>query len=274
MKLPIINRFTCTKAQLNSFINNFNSKGIFSIIGYINENPKDFRKNFKENKNIVSSLNNNIIAIKLSSLNINDDYNGALEMSKEICETAIKNNNRIVVDAEYNSIQENITRITDILLKTFNKKDINVYKTYQMYRNDQYEIYRNDLLEDKNYRIGFKIVRGAYFNEERNNIWMNKTHQQTDNNYNNAIKLFNGNNRFNKLICATHNEFSIEYAMSFNNPNIHYAQLMGMSDKLTDRIKPNNTVYKYIPYGPVTDTFPYLVRRLYENLDFSKYLFR
>lgn len=274
MTLPIINRFTCTKSQLNGFINKFTSKGIFSIIGYINENPKDFRKNFKENKNIVSSLNNNIIAIKLSSLNITNDYNGALEMAKDICQTAIKNNNRIVVDAEYNSIQENITSITDILLKTFNKNEINVYKTYQMYRNDQYEIYRDDLLENNNYMIGFKIVRGAYFNEENNNIWMNKTQQETDNNYNNAIKLFVENNKYNKLICATHNEYSIDYAMSFNNPNIQYAQLMGMSDKLTDRIKHNNTVYKYIPYGPVTDTFPYLVRRLYENLDFSKYLFR
>ena len=116
MTLPIINRFTCTKSQLNGVINKFTGRGIFSIIGYINENPKDFRKNFKENKNIVSSLNNNIIAIKLSSLNINNDYNGALEMSKEICETAIKNNNRIL--KRYNGPRQ----ITEIFIVLINLK--------------------------------------------------------------------------------------------------------------------------------------------------------
>lgn len=272
-RLPLINRFTCNQKQLPFFINEFNNNGIQCIIGYINENPTDYRENFAQNKTLLSQVTNNYIAIKLSALNINNDYKGALERSKELCEIGIYNNNKMIIDAEYNSIQKDITQITDLLLEQFNKRNINIYKTYQLYRNDQLDIFKDDVM-NKNYKIGLKIVRGAYFNEEKGSIWMNKNKKQTDDNYNNAIKFFVDNNIYNKLICATHNEDSISLARSFNNNKIQYAQLMGMSNKLTDRIKNDSVVYKYIPYGDIKDTIPYLIRRLYENIDFTRYLLR
>ena len=195
IRLPLINRFTCNKKQLKFYINEFKNKGINTIIGYINENPSEFKHNFLENRKVINSYKNNIIALKMSSLNINNDYYGALEKSKELCELAINNNNKIVIDAEYNSIQDDIIKITDILIEQFNKKEVSVFKTYQMYRNDHFDIFKHDLTKNKDYKIGFKLVRGAYFNEEKNNNWINKTKHQTDYNYNVSISLFNKYNQ-------------------------------------------------------------------------------
>jgi proline dehydrogenase len=69
------------------------------------------------------------------------------------------------------------------------------------------------------------------------------------------------------LLCATHNEESIYLSDSLDkNGNVEYAQLMGMSDKLSKKLsEENKVVYKYLPYGHLNETLPYLVRRLYEN---------
>ncbi|MDQ3219764.1 MAG: proline dehydrogenase family protein, partial [Acidobacteriota bacterium] len=44
------------------------------------------------------------------------------------------------------------------------------------------------------------------------------------------------------------------------------SQLYGMSDNLTYVLaKHGYNVSKYVPYGPVKDTIPYLIRRAHEN---------
>ena len=93
---------------------------------------------------------------------------------------------------------------------------------------------------------------------------------------NNAIDIFDSFSKpKDKMICATHNEYSIDKALSLNNTNISYAHLMGMSDSCSLKLAKNGYhMLKYVPYGAFKDTFPYLTRRLFENLDFTKYYFR
>ena len=143
-----------------------------------------------------------------------------------------------------------------------------------MYRPDYYEIFKEDLLKERNYKIGFKLVRGAYLNEEIKGGWIAKSKKETDDNYNGSILMFNEYNKKDNLICATHNEKSCYLAATLNNENIEFAQLMGMSNNLTQKLSSKNTVYKYIPFGNLYETMPYLTRRLYENIDFTKYIFK
>lgn len=276
MRIPLLNRFTCNTRQLDSYINNFRNQNIKTIISYINENPKDKLQNFSENKRILTKLQNNTIALKLSSLDVYNNFNETIEQSRELCGIGIENNNKIVIDAEYYSIQDQINEISDILLSEFNRDKINIYKTYQLYRKDYWYIYKHDLEKERNYKIGFKIVRGAYYDTEKNNSWMHDSKEDTDIYYNKAIMSFYNFNKCypgDKMICATHNNNSIDIGLSLKSKNIEFAQLMGMSDNKTNVIAQTSSVYKYIPYGDFSDTFPYLTRRLYENLSFYKYLF-
>ena len=274
MFIPFINRFTCTQYQIQNIITINNKLNIRSILAYINEDPSNFKKNYKINKRLSSHIYNSKIALKLSSLNINNDYEQALCMSSDIVEEAIKKNNSIIIDAEYHSIQDDICSITDRLMQKYNKNKINIFKTYQMYRPDYYEIFKEDLLKERDYKIGFKLVRGAYLNEEKGQEWIATTKRETDDNYNGCILMFNEYNKHDKLICATHNEKSCYLASSLNNKDIEYAQLMGMSNNLTQKLSSKNTVYKYIPFGSIHETIPYLTRRISENISFTKYLFK
>ena len=266
MRLPIINRFTCNVKQLESFIKEINSKNMKVIVDYANENQNDFNKNYRIMKELILSKKSSHIAIKLSSLNIHN-YSYAYESSLDLISQAVKNRNKIFVDAEDFLIQESIDSISDDLMSTFNKNEVNVYKTYQMYRNDYLNILRNDLMKDRGYYIGCKLVRGAYYNQDKKYNILFNTIEDTHNSYNHGIESFNefGKEK-DKLLCATHNEESIDKALSYKNKNIEYAQLLGMSDNLSQKLVNNGeTVYKYLPFGNFQETLPYLIRRLYEN---------
>ena len=69
-------------------------------------------------------------------------------------------------------------------------------------------------------------------------------------------------------MCATHNEDSINLAKKLSDKfdlEIEFAQLLGMSDGISEELSKNYRVFKYLPYGNFNDTLPYLIRRLYEN---------
>ena len=80
-------------------------------------------------------------------------------------------------------------------------------------------------------------------------------------------------------MCATHNENSINYCNKLlendnNSVNIEYAQLMGMSDNLSNSLAQTYKVYKYIPFGNLYETIPYITRRLYENYSILQYIWK
>tara|TARA_Y100000991_G_C21966299_1_gene347039 strand:+ start:720 stop:1559 length:840 start_codon:yes stop_codon:yes gene_type:complete len=267
----IINRFTCTEKQLPKLIFNLKNKNFLPILDYTNENPKFHLQNFNQIKKLITTHPENTIAVKLSSLNIINNYNQSEEYLYNLTQLAIKNNSKLLIDAEDYNIQNDINKLSNQFMKDFNKDHVNIYKTYQMYRKDTLELLKNDFLENnRNYKIGCKLVRGAYYNQDfKYNILfedINQTHQS----YNNAIEFFSKNFKNNDiLMCATHNEDSVNYAIKmikhYNLNNVEFAQLLGMSNKLSSRLSKNHIVYKYLPYGDFKDTLPYLIRRLYEN---------
>ena len=276
MTIPIINRFTCSYNNLYNTIKHIKSKNIRPLIANINENQNNHKNNYQEIKELIHMYPNNYIALKLSSLNINN-YSEAFDYSYKLCNYAIDNNCKIIIDAENYEIQDDINTISNTLMGKFNRYDVNVYKTYQLYRNDYFNKFIGDITKQRDYKIGFKLVRGAYYNKEKGMKHICKSKRETDQNYNRAIQYFNNVYHINddKLICATHNEYSINKAKKFDNKNIAFAQLMGMSDDISNKlVEEKFKVLKYIPYGNYTETIPYFGRRLYENYDFIKYLIR
>lgn len=272
--IPIINRFTCREKQLDIFIRKLNKQSIKPIIDYINENPKDHYSNYLKIKNIINNYPNQHFAIKLSSLNLNQNTNIAENYLFDITKTAIDNKSKILVDAENYLIQDYINNISNTFMQIFNKNQVNIYKTYQMYRTDSYSLLQNDLTKERNYYIGCKLVRGAYYNQDNKYKILYKTINETHNNYNKAIPLFSKNSKKNDiLMCATHNPDSVDIAINNNIKNIEFAQLLGMSNKLTNCLANNNeVVYKYLPFGEFKNSIPYLTRRLYENYPILFYL--
>lgn len=272
IRIPLINKFTCTEKQLPFFIKNLKEKKLIPILDYANENYVNTDNNILKIKNLINTYPNNMIAIKLSSFGIQDNNWKSKKNIFEIIDMAIDSNCKILIDAEYDLIQNDINKITDEAIEMFNKNKVNIYKTYQMYRIDSYNLLEYDITKKRDYSLGIKLVRGAYYNTDNKfNILYNKI-EDTHFNYNKGIKLFVNNSKSNDLLmCATHNIESINYTKNFinNDPNlknkIEFAHLLGMSDKLSNQLTKDYKVYKYLPYGDFCDTLPYMIRRLYEN---------
>ena len=206
-------------------------------------------------------------SLKLSSIGLNfDKY-------KDLINDANNQGCTYLIDAEDFTIQNTIDLYTNkiILNNDSEKKGINIFKTYQMYRKDSMEHLTDDLeMFDKlNLQHNIKLVRGAYIlNDNKYDIiWNNK--QQTDENYNEAVNLLlsvSKNNPKLNVIFATHNPSSIDMIQENTQQNIYHAVLMGMDHHLRfhdESYKINRMIH--IPFGPLHKTYPYMFRRLQEN---------
>ena len=279
MRIPLVNKFTCSENQLTSMIRSLKRRNLLPILDYTNENFRNHKNNFNKISQLIRYHPNNLIAVKLSSLDITNNRKQSEDYLHKLTELAIDNNSKILIDAENYIIQDDINDLSIKFMKEYNCEKVIIYKTYQMYRKDTLNILKNDLLQSRNFFIGYKLVRGAYYNEDyKYNILFDNI-EDTHYNYDLAIKLFSENNNLkDKLICATHNENSVNLAIEEikNNKlnNIEFAHLMGMSDKLSNKLAKNYVTYKYLPYGNFRDTLPYLIRRLYENYPMIFYLFK
>ena len=280
MYIPIVNRFTCSKSQLTHIKKLINNRNMLAIMDYTNENYQHHKSNFNEISILVNKFKNETIAVKLSSLNVDNkcDVENYLD---QIMNISVKNNNTVLIDAEDYKIQDKINVITDNFMEQYNRDKLRIYKTYQLYRNDYLDIMKQDMLKSRDYKIGFKIVRGAYYNEDKKYNILFDTIDQTHDNYNAGISLFCSHFKpGDKLLCATHNTDSIDLALQYINDRelnnvIEFAQLMGMSDKQSQKLAQEKyTVYKYLPYGDFKDTLPYLIRRLYENYPMVMNIFK
>ena len=267
MLIPIINRFTITKGQIPYMRQRLKQNNLKMILDYTNESSQNHRKNYLEMMDLIEKYPKNYIAVKLSSLDI-FSQNRVDTYLQNIIEQAQKQDSKILIDAENFLIQDRIEKISTQLMKEYNQGEVNVYKTYQMYRKDSYPLLKYDLKRERDYLLGIKLVRGAYYHQDSvHNILYSQIHE-THENYNQGIFLFKKFAKENdKLMCATHNERSMHLATShIPDEQLEVAHLLGMSDKKSKELaKENYNVFKYIPYGNFKDTFPYLIRRLHEN---------
>jgi proline dehydrogenase len=204
-----------------------------------------------------------------------------------ICEAAAKNNIGVLVDAEETWIQDPVDALTILMMDTFNRTKAVVYNTIQLYRHDRLQFLKDSFnaTTERDFILGAKLVRGAYMEKERKRAIEKNytspiqiTKQLTDNDYNDAVIFCLQNIKKIAVIIATHNEESnmhgVQIAMQqnipLNHPHIHFSQLYGMSDNITFNLaKANCSVSKYLPFGPIKDVIPYLMRRAQENSSVS-----
>ena len=127
MNLPIISRFISTPTNLKHTIQHLQSFNILPIIDYINENRDHHQENFKTIQSTLQQIPNIHFAIKLSSLNIEQNYGQCLDYTSQLCETAIQNQSNILIDAENHLLQTKINNLTNTLIKTYGDKTL-IYK--------------------------------------------------------------------------------------------------------------------------------------------------
>ena len=200
-----------------------------------------------------------------------------------ICYAAHNKKVGVFVDAEESWIQDTIDFLVNKMMKRYNRDQVIVYNTFQMYRHDrlQYLIDSYEEARKDGYLLGAKLVRGAYMEKERaraaslnlpSPIQPNK--EASDNDYNTAIQfcvehythIGSCNATHNADSCALQAKLIDQKNIKKNHPHLNFCQLYGMSDNLTFNLADAGyNVAKYVPYGPVQDVVPYLIRRAQEN---------
>jgi proline dehydrogenase len=204
-----------------------------------------------------------------------------------ICEAAVEKNIGVLVDAEESWIQDPIDRLTMEMMAEFNKQKAVVFNTIQLYRHDRLHFLRisHQIAEAQGFVLGLKLVRGAYMEKERA-VALEKNRQSpiqaskeaTDADYDEAVRFCMDHIHSTAVIIASHNEQSNllgaklldEMMLPHNHPHVHFSQLYGMSDTITFNLaKEGFNVSKYLPFGPIQDVIPYLMRRAQENTSVS-----
>ena len=201
----------------------------------------------------------------------------------EICKTAFELKVPLFIDAEESWIQTAIDEIVRDMMQKFNREKAWIFNTIQLYRNDRIVYLKEILIDAKNnnYFVGLKLVRGAYHEQEieRANSLnypcpVHRKKQDTDKDFNLAQKFCIENLDRISFCSATHNQESSAYLTELihqnnidkNDERIIFSQLLGMSDHISYNLaKHGYYVTKYVPYGPVKDVMPYLIRRAEEN---------
>lgn len=207
----------------------------------------------------------------------------ARERVHKICKTAFDENVSVMIDAEESWIQQPIDALAFEMMVEFNKSKPVVYNTVQLYRKDRYDFLAEtyDSVRKHNVILAVKLVRGAYMEKERARAKklgydspIQNDKNASDMDFNRAASFCLERIESISFCIASHNEFSnwktatdaLASHINPGHPHLHFSQLYGMSDNITFNLaREGFNVTKYLPYGPVRDVIPYLVRRAQEN---------
>ena len=201
----------------------------------------------------------------------------------KVCSKAKKNDVAVLIDAEESWMQDTADKLIADMMQKYNIEKPIVFNTLQMYRHDrlQYLKEQHKIAKAKGYYLGYKLVRGAYMEKEneradeknyKSPICKNKT--ATDVNFDAATTYMLNNLNCMSMFAGTHNEDSSylimeqmkEKGILNNDSRVWFGQLYGMSDHISFNLADKGyNVAKYIPFGPVKDVMPYLIRRAEEN---------
>ncbi len=200
-----------------------------------------------------------------------------------VCQKAYDCDVALLIDGEESWMQDAADDLVAKMMRKYNKEKAIVYNTLQLYRHDRLDYLQRLHEESKVYgfKIGIKIVRGAYMEKENERaqekgyptpICKDKKH--TDQNFDKTMKYILENIKDISVFVGTHNEDSSYLAMKLmnelniekNDPRVWFGQLYGMSDHISfNQAALGYNVAKYLPFGPVRDVMPYLIRRAEEN---------
>ena len=210
-------------------------------------------------------------------------YNKILSRFDTICNFAHKKGVKILIDAEESWIQDSIDEIVLRMMIKYNKQESIVFNTSQMYRHDRLDYLKRlkDIAEKETFFIGIKLVRGAYIEKENKRAIKNNyrspicdSKKLTDLNFNEGASFILSNLNIFSLFSGTHNEESIYNIIDLmksnkvNNSNqkVWFGQLYGMSDNISFNLANEGfNAIKYLPFGPIKEVIPYLIRRADEN---------
>lgn len=211
------------------------------------------------------------------------EWNRVVARYDKVCALAKKKDVRLLIDAEESWMQDAADDLVEMMMRKYNTEKAIVFNTLQMYRWDRLD-YLQELhkeAEKDGFHIGMKLVRGAYMEKENERAEANdytspicENKAATDRNFDAGVKYMIENLGCLSLFAGTHNEDSsylVMQLMQENNipttsDNIWFGQLYGMSDHISYNLaKAGYNVAKYLPFGPVKDVMPYLIRRAEEN---------
>lgn len=200
-----------------------------------------------------------------------------------ICQAATNAGTPVLFDAEESWIQIAVDKLCYAEMEKHNKQKAIVYNTIQLYLWPRYDelVQAHKIAQAKGYIAAFKLVRGAYMEKERDRAAekgypspVQPDKEAADKAYNNALKYCVDHLDSIAICAGTHNEESShllaslmeEKGIQHNHPHIYFAQLLGMSDHISFNLSnAGYNVAKYVPYAPVRDIVPYLLRRAEEN---------
>ena len=220
---------------------------------------------------------------KVLSEEENKEYLRIKKRIERICHEGRDHNISILIDAEESWIQKAIDDMALEMMRHFNREKCLVFNTLQMYRWDRLD-YLKELkatAEQENFLCGVKLVRGAYMEKERERAYdlgykspIQPDKESTDRDYDLAVEYCIKHHKTMCLVAGSHNEQSTrmltelmkKYGVEKTSPHVWFSQLYGMSDNLSFNLaKDGYNVVKYLPFGPIEKTLPYLIRRAEEN---------
>lgn len=211
------------------------------------------------------------------------EWNRVKERFDVVCKKAHEMDVALLIDGEESWMQDAADDIVADMMRKYNKERAIVYNTLQMYRWDRLDYLKQLHMDAKaqGFHIGMKLVRGAYMEKENNRaeeqgytspICVSK--QATDENFDAGVSYMLDHLDCMAIFAGTHNEESSyklaaimkEKQIANNDIRVWFGQLYGMSDHISFNLaKVGYNVAKYLPFGPVRDVMPYLIRRAEEN---------
>lgn len=212
-----------------------------------------------------------------------EEWNSVVKRFDIACKAAFEKDVMLLIDAEESWMQDAADAIVTDMMRKYNQQKAIVFNTLQMYRWDRLDYLKqlHEQAKTEGFHIGMKLVRGAYMEKEnaraaekglKSPICISK--EATDINYDAAVLYMVDHLEQMAIFAGTHNEESSykliqllnEKGISKDDKRIFFGQLLGMSDNISFNLAANKyNVAKYLPFGPVRDVMPYLIRRAQEN---------
>jgi proline dehydrogenase len=212
-----------------------------------------------------------------------EEWERVIDRYEAVAKESYKKDIPLLIDAEESWMQKAADDLIEKLMEKYNKEKVIVFGTLQLYRHDRLDYLKGlyERAKTKGFKIGMKLVRGAYMEKERERAFelgykdpICKDKSDTDKNYNEVMQYMFDNLEDMAIFNGTHNEDSSTLLMNLINRSnysktdsrLWFGQLYGMSDNISFNIaKEGYNVAKYLPFGPVKDVMPYLIRRAEEN---------
>ena len=211
------------------------------------------------------------------------EWNRVVARFDIVCSAAHKKNVALLIDGEESWMQDAADDLVTEMMRKYNKEKAIVFNTLQLYRWDRLDYLKklHEIAKNEGFFIGMKLVRGAYMEKEIARAIEKgypspicDTKDDTDKNYDTTVRYMADHLDMMSIFAGTHNELSTyklmdimnEKGIKTNDDKIWFGQLYGMSDNISYNLAANGyNVAKYLPFGPVKDVMPYLIRRAEEN---------